>query len=70
MCHAQEPLWENMTHAPKKIHLENVNDILKHIDNIYSQAIVSYAMPPGNITGLENSERKILSKLHRFVKNL
>ena len=59
-----------MTHAPKKIHLENVNDIIKHIDNIYSQAIVSYAMPPGNITGLENSERKILSQLHRFVKNL
>ena len=70
MCHAQEPLWENMARAPKQIHLENVNDIVKHIDNIYAQAIVSYAMPPGNITGLENSERKILSKLHKFVKKL
>ena len=70
MCHAQEPLWENMVSAPKQIHLENVNDIVKHIDNIYSQAIVSYAMPPGNVTGLENSERKILSKLHKFVKKL
>ena len=70
MCHAKEPLWEKMSHSPKQLHLENINDIVEHIDSIYSQAIVSYAMPPGNVTGFENSERKILLELHKFIKKL
>jgi uncharacterized membrane protein len=70
MCHAKEPLWENMERSPKLVHLENINDLIKNIEGVYSQAVVSYAMPPGNVTFLENSERKVLSNLYRFVKNL
>ena len=70
MCHAKEPLWENMKHSPKQINLENIKDIVKNIDSIYSQAVMSYAMPPGNITFLENSERKTLYDLYNFLKRL
>ena len=70
MCHAKEPLWENMQHSPKLVNLENVNDLIKNIEGVYSQAVMSYAMPPGNITVLENSERKILYDLYHFVDKL
>jgi uncharacterized membrane protein len=70
MCHAKEPIWENMKHSPKQINLENIKDIVQNIDSIYSQAVMSYAMPPGNITFLENSERKTLNDLYNFLKRL
>ena len=69
MCHAKEPLWENMQHSPKLVNLETVNDLIKNIEGVYSQAVMSYAMPPGNLTDLENSERKTLNDLYKFVKN-
>ena len=55
---------------PKQINLENIKDIVQYIDSIYSQAVMSYAMPPGNITFLENSERKTLYDLYNFLKRL
>jgi len=70
MCHAKEPLWENMQHSPKLVNLENVNDLIKNIEGVYSQAVISYAMPPGNVTVLENSERKTLNDLYKIVKKL
>ncbi len=70
MCHAIEPLWGNMQQSPKLINLETVNDLIKNIEGVYSQAVMSYAMPPGNLTDLENSERKTLSDLYKFVKKL
>ena len=49
---------------------ENIKDIIQNIDSIYSQAVMSYAMPPGNVTFLENSERKALHDLYHFLKRL
>ena len=45
-------------------------DIIKHIDGIYSQVVASYAMPPGNITFIESSERQTLNSLYKKIKNL
>ena len=70
MCHAKEPLWDNMQHSPKLVNLENINDLIKNIEGVYSQSVMSYAMPPGNISVLENSERKILYDLYHFVDKL
>ena len=70
MCHAKEPLWENMERSPKLVNLENINDLIKNIEGVYSQAVASYAMPPGNVTFLENSERKTLYDLYHFVNKL
>jgi len=61
MCHAREPLWPGMLHAPKNVLLETEDDIVHNAGLIEVQAVRSHAMPPGNITGLEPEERRLLS---------
>ena len=70
MCHAKEPLWENMKNAPKLVNLETPTDIINNIDNIYKQSVLSYAMPPGNISFLEENERSLINQLYMSVQNL
>ena len=70
MCHARKPLWDNLSSPPKMVVLETKEDIIKHIDGIYSQAVASYAMPPGNITFIEGSDRHILKILYEKIKKL
>ena len=70
MCHAKEPLWENMKNAPKLVNLESPTDIINNIDNIYKQSVLSYAMPPGNISFLEENERSLITQLYMSVHNL
>ena len=70
MCHAKEPLWENMKNAPKLVNLETSTDIINNIDNIYKQSVLSYAMPPGNISFLEENERSLINQLYLSVHNL
>ena len=70
MCHAKEPLWENMGNAPKLVNLETSTDIINNIDNIYKQSVLSYAMPPGNISFLEENERSLINQLYMSVHNL
>lgn len=70
MCHAKEPLWENMKSAPKLVNLETPTDIINNIDNIYKQSVLSYAMPPGNISFLEENERSLINQLYMSVHNL
>ena len=70
MCHAKEPLWENMKNAPKLVNLETSTDIINNIDNIYKQSVLSYAMPPGNISFLEDNERSLINQLFVSVNNL
>jgi len=70
MCHAKEPLWENMKNAPKLVNLETPTDIINNIDNIYKQSVLSYAMPPGNISFLEENERSLINQLYLSVHNL
>ena len=70
MCHAKKPLWENMKNAPKLVNLETPTDIINNIDNIYKQSVLSYAMPPGNISFLEENERSLINQLYMSVHNL
>jgi len=70
MCHAKEPLWDNMHNAPKQVILETAEDIIVNIDNIYSQSVASFAMPPGNVSFLENHERAEIEKLYLTIMNL
>jgi uncharacterized membrane protein len=61
MCHAREPFWEGIAAAPKNVIFEDWADIEKHAAGIYLQAAHSHAMPPGNITELEESERQLIA---------
>ncbi|HEX2021013.1 MAG TPA: urate hydroxylase PuuD [Aurantimonas sp.] len=62
MCHAAEPLWPGLGHAPRDVRLESREDIVHYAALIDRQAVRSHAMPPGNVTGLEPAERELLAR--------
>ena len=62
MCHAKEPLWPGLGHAPKNVMLETPGEILHFASLIERQAVRSHAMPPGNLTGIEPEERETLAR--------
>jgi len=61
MCHSQEPLWDGMAVAPKGVILETQEQIRRHATPIALQAVYTHAMPPGNITEMEEEERQLLA---------
>ena len=60
MCHAREPLWDNMVTAPGNLFLETHNDIARNAKAIYFSAGISNYMPPNNISYMEDSERNLI----------
>ena len=60
MCHAAEPSYEGIYHAPKGVMLDNDAGIAEHGREIYLQAGRSHAMPPGNVTAITPEERALI----------
>ena len=60
MCHAEEPAWDGIVHAPKGVVLETPAQIAAHARDIYLQAGHSRAMPPGNVSFMEDGERRAI----------
>ncbi|NRB00276.1 MAG: urate hydroxylase PuuD [Rhodobacteraceae bacterium] len=60
MCHAREVFWPGLAQAPKGVLLETEADVAQNAQRIVLQAGVSHAMPPGNLTFMEDDERAIL----------
>lgn len=58
VCHATKPTFEGFDSPPLGIIYDNPEDILKNIYKIKSQAIDTDIMPPGNLTGITESEKK------------
>ena len=65
MCHAAEPSWEGMRHAPKAVVLDTPEAIARHAREIYLQAGISHAMPPGNVSFIEPTERAAIANWYR-----
>ena len=61
MCHTAEPAWEGMATPPKGVRLDTPEGITRHADEIRMQAVLSNAMPPGNITMITPEERQVLA---------
>jgi uncharacterized membrane protein len=57
MCHAAEPAWEGMRWPPKGVMLETPAQVAEHAREIYLQAARSHAMPPANVSFMEEEER-------------
>jgi uncharacterized membrane protein len=60
MCHAAEPVWADIPAAPKGVRLDTDEEIAAHVHDIYVQAALGRAMPPGNITEITGPERATL----------
>ncbi|MBO6917972.1 MAG: urate hydroxylase PuuD [Rhizobiaceae bacterium] len=67
MCHASEPVWDGIIAAPKGVLLETDAQIVKNAKAIYLQSGRSHAMPPANITFMEESERKAVVQWYNEV---
>ena len=57
MCHSREPFWDGILWAPKGVLLETQADIARNAQAIYLQAGITQAMPPANITYMEDEDR-------------
>ena len=62
MCHAQEPVYSGVYTAPKKVLLETEEQIARYARDIYLQAGRSNAMPPTNVSWMEEKERALIVK--------
>ncbi|MEL7124663.1 MAG: urate hydroxylase PuuD [Pseudomonadota bacterium] len=57
MCHAAEPVWPGLQWAPKGVALETEGDLTRHARAVYLQSGISHAMPPANLSYMEDEER-------------
>jgi uncharacterized membrane protein len=67
MCHAREPFYEGIIWAPKGVFLETDADVARAARQIYIQAGVTHAMPPANVTYMEDEERRKIVDWYRSV---
>ena len=57
VCHSNNPTFEGFEDPPLGIIFDTSEDISKNIGKIKAQVIDSDIMPPGNLTGMTESER-------------
>ena len=69
MCHAREPVWNNMQWAPKGVLLETEGDVARYARQIYLHAGVSRAMPPPNAIQMDSEARAIIIAWYRAAND-
>ncbi|MHC0054763.1 urate hydroxylase PuuD [Actibacterium sp. D379-3] len=65
MCHAQQPGWDGIRHAPKGVVLETEAEVARHAKQIFLQAGASHAMPPANVSYMDPVERAAIVAWYR-----
>jgi len=68
MCHATEPFWEGILFPPNGVRLETHAQIAAHARDIYVQSGVTHAMPPANVSMMEEAERRAIVDWYRSVQ--
>ncbi|MFN4056750.1 MAG: urate hydroxylase PuuD [Roseinatronobacter sp.] len=67
MCHAAEPGWPGLHWAPKGVVLETEAQVAKAAREIYLQAGISHAMPPGSTVAMDAQSRDLIVDWFRRV---
>jgi uncharacterized membrane protein len=65
MCHAAEPFWDGLLWAPKGVRLDTEGHIAAAARDIYLQSGISHAMPPANLSYMEEEERAAIVAWYR-----
>ena len=65
MCHAAEPVWSGLLWAPMGVALETEADLTRHARAVYLQAGISHAMPPANLSYMQEDERAAIVAWYR-----
>ena len=61
-CHAAQPSFEGFVEPAGGVALETAADIRRHARAIYTQSVLTDAMPLGNLTGITDAERALLGR--------
>ena len=61
MCHAAEPFWDRIEVAPKNVLLDTPERVARYAEAIRVQAVMTHAMPPNNVSGMTEAERRQLA---------
>ena len=61
MCHAPDPGWPGLHWAPKGVRLDTPAHIAGQAREIYLQSGLTHAMPPANLSWMEQSEREAIN---------
>ena len=69
MCHAREPLDERFVVAPRGIFLETEADVARAAREIFLQAGITHAMPPANVSGMDEDERQKIAAWFREARS-
>jgi uncharacterized membrane protein len=64
-CHADKPSFQGLPEAPKGVKLDSAERIRTQALAIHQQAVLSKAMPPGNLTGMTDAERSLIDRWYR-----
>jgi len=65
MCHAAEPVWPGLLWAPRGVALETEADLTRNARAVYLQSGISHAMPPANLSYMEDEERAAIVAWYR-----
>ena len=68
-CHASQPTQPGFLSPPQGIVYVSGDSIIAQAAAIYQQAVVSKIMPIGNLTGMTDSERQLLSDWYQALDN-
>ncbi|WP_323041261.1 urate hydroxylase PuuD [Gemmobacter sp.] len=65
MCHAAEPGWQGLAWPPKGVVLDSPEAVARHAREIWVQAGMTHAMPPANLSYMEEQERAAIRRWFR-----
>ncbi len=68
VCHAQTPTFRGIGEPPKGVMLDTPERIRAQAKAIRDQAVVTRAMPPGNVTRMDDREREVLERWSRSAR--
>jgi uncharacterized membrane protein len=61
VCHAPEPVWAGFVGPPQNVLLDTPENIRLHARQIEINAVLTDAMPPGNITEISDDDRRVIA---------
>ncbi len=61
VCHARRPSFDGFAEPPAGVVFETPEQIRREAARIHAQAVATAAMPPGNLTGITDEERRRLA---------
>ncbi len=62
MCHAAQPFWPGLDNAPYHVLLDTPQHIAVQAAAIQRMAVMTHAMPPGNVSAITARERGTLAR--------